>query len=187
MKVNMDKARAFANRRSWRAWLQKNHDEERELWLIYYKNHSGKPTISYDDSVEEALCFGWIDGIIQKIDEERFARRFTPRNPASKWSHANLVRMKRMQELGLVNPAAIVPSETTKIVAPRQQDLPIPTELKKALRDEKQARDFFESLAPSYRRMYVRWLLDAKRDETRLLRAQKAVSYLSAGKKMPFK
>lgn len=187
MKVNMDKARAFANRRSWRVWLQKNHDKERELWLIYYKNHSGKPTISYDDSIEEALCFGWIDGIIQKIDDERFARRFTPRNPASQWSQTNLLRITKMQELGLLSKAAIVPSATTRIVPQRQLDLPLPAELRKALRDQKQARDFLESLAPSYRRLYLRWILDAKRDQTRMLRAQKAVLYLSAGKKMPFK
>jgi uncharacterized protein YdeI (YjbR/CyaY-like superfamily) len=136
--------------------------------------------------VEEALCFGWIDGIIQKIDAERFARRFTPRRARSGWSVANIDRMKKLQKLGALSTAAIVPDSATNIVPPRQLDLPVPDELKKAFKREKNARKFFEQLAPSYRKQYVRWILSAKRDETRLRRVEKAIGFLSSGKKYPF-
>jgi uncharacterized protein YdeI (YjbR/CyaY-like superfamily) len=187
MKVNMDKAQPFATRRSWRAWLRKNHNKEQELWLIYYKKHTGKPTVSYNDSVEEALCFGWIDGITQRIDEERYALRFTPRRNGSAWSQSNIARMKKLQELGLLSKAAIVPTPETKVVPPRQIELPIPDELQTALRKNTKARRFFNSLAPSYRRLYVRWISSAKQDSTRLRRVNEAVALLAAGKKLPMK
>ena len=187
MKVNMDKAQAFATRRSWRAWLRKNHNKEQELWLIYYKKHTGKPTVSYNDSVEEALCFGWIDGITQRIDEERYALRFTPRRNGSAWSQSNIDRMKKLQELGLLSKAAIVPTPRTEVVPSRQIELPIPDELQTALRKNAKARGFFESLAPSYRRLYVRWISSAKQEQTRLRRVKEAVALLAAGKKLPMK
>jgi uncharacterized protein YdeI (YjbR/CyaY-like superfamily) len=85
-----------ANRDDWRAWLKENHDARKEVWLIYYKKQTGKPSISYDDSVEEALCFGWVDSIIKKIDDEKFARKFTPRTGKSTWSEANKKRVEKM-------------------------------------------------------------------------------------------
>ncbi len=183
----MDKAQSFETRKSWRAWLKKNHSKKQELWLMYYKKHTGKPTVSYTDSVEEALCFGWIDGITQRIDEERYALRFTPRRSRSAWSQSNLARMKKLEELGLLSPAAIVPTSKTKVVPSRQIELPIPHELQSALRKNKKARGFFESLAPSYRRLYVRWISSAKQEQTRLRRVKEAVALLAAGKKLPMK
>ena len=79
-----------ANREEWRCWLKANHAEVEEAWLVYYKKHTGKPTVSYPDSVEEALCFGWIDGLKKRIDDETYAHRFTPRRPGSKWSPLNI-------------------------------------------------------------------------------------------------
>lgn len=183
----MNKAQSFATRRSWRAWLKKNHDKEQELWLMYYKKHTGKPTVSYNDSVEEALCFGWIDGITQRIDEERYALRFTPRRPGSAWSQSNLARMKKLKELGLLTPAAVVPTPQTKVVSSSQIELPIPAEFQTALRKNTKARAFFNSLAPSYRRLYVRWISSAKQEQTHLRRVKEAVVLLAAGKKLPMK
>jgi uncharacterized protein YdeI (YjbR/CyaY-like superfamily) len=97
----------FANRNDWRQWLRENHDTEKEVWLIYYKTNTGKVTISYEDSVEEALCFGWVDSTIKKIDDRRFARKFTPRTSKSTWSEANkkrvekMIREGKMTEIGL--------------------------------------------------------------------------------------
>ncbi len=90
------------NRKQWRAWLQKNHDKEKEIWLIYYKKSSGKPSISYNDAVEEALCLGWIDSIEKGLDAERFAGRYTPRKPKSNWSLSNRERARRLIASGLM-------------------------------------------------------------------------------------
>ncbi|MBI4097898.1 MAG: hypothetical protein HY426_02555 [Candidatus Levybacteria bacterium] len=82
------------NRKQWRTWLEKNHDKEKEIWLVYYKKSSGKPSISYNDAVEEALCFGWIDSIEKSLDSDRFAGRYTPRKPKSNWSLSNRARAR---------------------------------------------------------------------------------------------
>ncbi|MBI2621863.1 MAG: hypothetical protein HYW63_04455 [Candidatus Levybacteria bacterium] len=86
------------SRKQWREWLEKNHDKEKEIWLVYYRKTSGKPTVSYDESVEEALCFGWIDSKEKSLDSERYAGRFTPRKPKSNWSPSNRARAKRLIE-----------------------------------------------------------------------------------------
>lgn len=84
------------NRKEWRAWLENNHQSKKEIWLIYYKKHTGKPSIPYSDAVEEAICFGWIDGQIKSLDEEKYTQRYTPRKPKSAWSEINIERAKRM-------------------------------------------------------------------------------------------
>jgi len=93
------------DRKTWRDWLEKNHDKEKEIWLVYYRKSSGKPTISYNDSVEEVLCFGWIDSKEISLDSERFAGRFTPRKPKSNWSESNRARAKKLTEQGLMTAA----------------------------------------------------------------------------------
>ncbi len=93
------------DRKVWRDWLFKNHDKEKEIWLVYYRKSTGKPTISYNDSVEEALCFGWIDSIEKGLDSERFMWRFTPRKPKSNWSESNRARAKRLIEENLMTDA----------------------------------------------------------------------------------
>ena len=177
----------FASPAEFREWMEKHHDQESELLVGYHKKHTGKPTVSYNDSVEEALCFGWIDGITQRIDDERYALRFTPRRSGSAWSQSNIVRMKKLQELGLLSKAAIVPTPETKVVPSRQIELPIPHELQVALRKDTKARGFFNSLAPSYRRLYLRWISSARQEQTRLRRVKEAVALLAAGKKLPMK
>ena len=91
----------FKDRKEWREWLSKNHNIEAGIWLVYYKKETGRTSIEYDDSVEEALCFGWIDSIIKKIDEEKYVRKFTPRKPNSRWSESNKRRVEKMiKEVG---------------------------------------------------------------------------------------
>ena len=90
------------SRAAWRNWLQKNHKARTEVWLVYYKKHTGKPTVTYDDAVEEALCFGWIDSTVRTIDDERYMQKFTPRRPGSVWSETNIKRARRMIDQGLM-------------------------------------------------------------------------------------
>ena len=115
------------DRREWRTWLQKNHDKCDEIWLIYYKKDSGKPRVPYEDAVEEALCFGWIDGKIKKIDEACFAQRFTPRRPRSSWNETNIQRAERLIAEGKMTPtglAAFNSKEGFSVVAPTRVTVP---------------------------------------------------------------
>jgi uncharacterized protein YdeI (YjbR/CyaY-like superfamily) len=92
-------------REAWRKWLQKHHDRETEVWLIFYKQHTGKPRVAYEDAVEEALCFGWIDSIVRRVDDECYMQKFTPRKPNSKWSDSNRARVKKLLKAGLMTEA----------------------------------------------------------------------------------
>jgi uncharacterized protein YdeI (YjbR/CyaY-like superfamily) len=169
-------------RSEWRAWLAKHHDRESEIWLVYSKKQSGRPRVAYSDAVEEALCFGWIDGITKPIDENRYAQRFTPRRERSNWSPLNrqrfarLVKEGRMTDAGLARrpakapPAGRTPSKT-------------PPYIVAALRRHPEAQRFFRELAPSYRRLYVRWIDSAKREETRQKRLREAISSLARKQK----
>lgn len=105
--MNITKTLYAKDRTQWRRWLEKNHDKEKEIWLVFYRKDSGKVSISYNDAVEEALCFGWIDSIEKGIDGERFAQRFTPRKPKSKWSETNKERVKKLIKEGKMTKAGL--------------------------------------------------------------------------------
>ena len=181
------------SRDDWRAWLRRNHDTKKELWLIYYKKHTGKPSIPYDDSVEEALCFGWIDSIIKKIDNEKFARKFTPRKAKSKWSEANKKRAKRMMKEGKMEEAGLAKIMEAKKggewfkTAPVRKELVIPLYVKEALAKNKKALDNFNNLAKSYKKQYIGWITSAKREETRIRRLAEAIQLLEKNDKLGMK
>src|SRR5256885_14789235 len=105
--MKISKTLYVTSRDDWRAWLEKNHETEKEVWLIYYKKHTNRPRIPYDDAVEEALCFGWIDSIVQKIDDERYAQKFTPRKSSSKWSESNKRRVRKLLQEGRMTQAGL--------------------------------------------------------------------------------
>lgn len=243
-----------ASREEWRAWLMKHHQSETEVWLIYYKKHTGRPRIPYDHAVEEALCFGWIDSIGKRMDDERFAQKFTPRRDRTNWSALNqrrlrkLIREGRMTEAGLavVDPAILgaatrakestgeveIPRfvkqalmanakawenfqsltlsrrgaylrlimdakqeatrerrlrEAIALLAGSQGEADIPRFVKKALTANPKAWAYFQSLAPSYRRHYVGWIMHAKQEATRERRLREAVSLLAQHKKLGLK
>lgn len=163
----------ITERDEWRTWLRKNGKSKKEIWLIYYKKHSGKPRIPYDDAVEEALCFGWIDSTIKRIDEDRYCQKFTPRNIKSVWSELNIKRARKMIKAGRMtdNGLALFKARNKRAGKSGRPDsaelLEIPAELYKELAKNKKARDNFNNFAPGYRRMYIGWILSAKRDETR--------------------
>jgi uncharacterized protein YdeI (YjbR/CyaY-like superfamily) len=172
----------FTDRKDWREWLEKHHSSEQEIWLIYYKKHSGKPRIAYNDAVEEALCFGWIDGKIKKINEDYYIQRFTPRRPGSRWSKYNIDRVRKLSNEGLMMPAGIkayqvVLDEPDLIYENKSNGDPvIPDDLITALLNNPAAYDNFLSFPPSTRRLYIEWLNSARKAETRPRRIERIVS-----------
>jgi uncharacterized protein YdeI (YjbR/CyaY-like superfamily) len=180
-------------RADWRSWLAANHDREAEIWLVYNKRHTGEPRVEYDDAVEEALCFGWIDSIVRTIDENRYAQKFTPRKAKSKWSASNRERFARMVREGKMTPAGLAkappPLEGPAAeMAPAQRvGNAVPGYIEGALRANRAAWTNFSNLAPSYRRLYVGWIEDAKKEETRRKRLAEAVLLLEQGKKLGLK
>ncbi len=175
-------------RERWRAWLANHHDSESEVWLVFNKRHAGRPSISYDDAVEEALCFGWIDSIIRRLDDKRYARKFTPRRPDSRWSTSNRQRYAALQARGLLTPAGLQRAPTGRSYdAPRPSASAVPKYIQQALRTRPAAWNHFERLAPSYRRMYVAWIDAAKRPETKQRRLREAMELLAAGRKLGLK
>ena len=172
----------------WRRWLAENHAKESEVWLIFYKQHTGKPSIDYADAVDEALCFGWIDSLIRRLDDARYARKFTPRKLDSKWSTANRQRFAQLKTDGRLMPPGINRPPTERSGdAPRPSLSEIPLYIQEALSSQPVAARFFETLAPSYRRMYIGWIESAKQPATKMRRLQEAISMLVAGKKLGLK
>jgi len=180
------------SRDEWRAWLANHHESETEVWLISYKKQSGQPRIPYDHAVEEALCFGWIDSIVKRIDDEKFAQKFTPRRDCTKWSALNkrrvrkLIREGRMTEAGRAKIDLAVLDEEPQ-AKQKKGDLDLPRFVKQALIASPRAWEHFQSLAPSYRRNCIGWIMDAKREETRQRRLREAVSLLEQNKKLGLK
>ena len=182
-------------REAWRAWLEQNHDRESEIWLIFYKKHSGQPRLPYDDAVEEALCFGWIDSTLKRMDDEKYAQKFTPRRNTNKWSELNKRRATRMIQTGRMTPAGLAKLGDALATQPgvetgsggRKRPLELPKDLQQTLMTNPVAWENFNRLAPSHRRNYVGWILDAKRDETRQRRLQEAIQLLAQNKKLGMK
>lgn len=179
----------FENRESWRAWLQKNHDTVSEVWLVFYKKHTVLPNITYDAAVEEALCFGWIDSLIKRLDDDRYARKFTPRTDTAKWSAANLKRVQHLIESGRMTEVGLakIPPDVKPLPPVQSRPVAPPDFFEEALAEHPAAKNFFEGLAPSYRRNFIHWVCSAKREETRKRRLDEAISLLSAGKKLGMK
>lgn len=171
--------------KEWRGWLAENHTSAKEVWLIFYKKHTGKPCPSYNEAVEEALCFGWVDSIKRGIDDERYAFKFTPRKPSSGWSPSNITRARKLIGEGKMTPAGMKLVEAAK--ASGAWDNPVipptfemPPEFKKMLAENKVAGAFFETLSPSQKKQYIGWIASAKRDETRQKRLRKALQMLKS-------
>lgn len=152
------------NRREWRSWLAENHRKASEIWLIYYRKASGKARIPYDDAVEEALCYGWIDSIVKSVDEDRFAQRFTPRRAGSKLSDLNrervrrLVKAKRMTRVGLASLGESFDLERDMAPEPEWQ---VPEAILARLREDPVVWANYQSFPEAYRRVRVGWIAAA--------------------------
>ena len=179
----------FENRAEWRAWLEENHATADEIWLVHYKKHTGKPGLTLADAVEEALCFGWIDGVLKPIDDEKYALRYSPRRKGSVWSETNkrrvakLIRQGYMTEAGLAKVREAKTNGEWRAAALREDAANIPDDLKQALKTNAQARRHFDRLAPSRKRQYIYWITSAKTDKTRQRRIQETVKLVAANKK----
>lgn len=178
----------LTDRVAWRLWLEEHHHGKREVWLLFYKKHTGKPCIPYDDAVEEALCFGWIDSVVKRIDDERYAQKFTPRRPGGNWSESNRRRVRkliaegRMTDAGLatIDPAIVSEEPPAK---PARRALVVPRFIKQALMADPEAWAYFQAQPPSHRREYISWITEAKKDETRARRLRETIALLKKERK----
>lgn len=182
-----------ANREKWRQWLDQNHARQNEIWLLFFKKKKGKAQITYDEAVEEALCFGWIDSIIQRIDDDTYVRKFSPRK-GGKWSALNkrravsMIREGKMTEAGLATINFTDAEDDYGRTAERaQRNLVLPSFLRKEFKRHPQAWSNFQGLAPSYRRNYIGWIAAAKTDETRNKRVKEAIALLAKNEKLGMK
>ena len=182
-----------ASRAEWRRWLARNHASSSGVWLVFRKAHAGGPALSYDDSVEEALCFGWVDSLIRRLDESRYARKFTPRKPESRWSKSNKARAENMIDAGLMTPRGLALVEDARSTGEwAKADVPptapgTPDELVVALEADRAAKAYFDSLSPSLRKQYTAWIGSAKRADTRARRAKELTAVLARGERLGLK
>jgi uncharacterized protein YdeI (YjbR/CyaY-like superfamily) len=175
------------SRRQWRAWLAKHGTSSRGVWVVFYKAHTGRKSIPYEHMIREALCFGWIDSLVKRLDDDRYAIKVTPRKPTSKWSALNRTRWSELNAAGLLRPAGVAAAPTGNIYASRPVVPVLPTYIAKALKADRNAWKFFQTLAPYQRRNFVVWIHMAKRPETREKRIRESIELLAAGKKLGLK
>jgi uncharacterized protein YdeI (YjbR/CyaY-like superfamily) len=174
-------------RRHWRQWLAQHHASSPGVWLIRHKQHTGVESMPYDDVVREALCFGWVDSLVKRLDDDRFAIKITPRKPTSKWSDINRKRWKELEAAGLLAEPGLAAPPTANRYAPRPTIPELPAYIAKAFKTDPRAWRHFQALAATYRRHYVVWIHMAKRPETREKRIRESIDLLSAGKKLGLK
>ncbi len=185
-----DSPRFFATPADLRSWLARNHDRSDELWVGYYKKATGLASITWPESVDEALCFGWIDGIRKAHDEQSYKIRFTPRRKGSHWSARNLGRMEHLMAEGLVAEAGLAAfrardPEKEKRASYEQKTVDLPPEYEQRLRAEPDAWDYFRNARPSYRKQVTWWVVSAKREETRLRRLGILIESSARGEVIP--
>ena len=178
------------NRNDFRKWLVMHHDSEDKVSVIVYKKHTGKSFPSHRELMEEAICFGWIDTILRKLDENRYIRTFSRRNKNSKWSDNTLGYGKQLIERGKMTPSGLkfykegLMKPTHDFGIPKNPDIPV--ELKKALDKNKKAKDNFEKYSASLKKVFYRWILRGKREETRIKRIKITVEKAKVGNKDVF-
>jgi uncharacterized protein YdeI (YjbR/CyaY-like superfamily) len=183
------KPKFFRTPADFRTWLEKNHATATELWVGFYTKDSGKPSITWPESVDQALCFGWIDGIRKRVDEISYQIRFTPRRRGSIWSAINLkrakelVRQKQMRPTGLRAFAARIENKSG-IYSYEQRSTELNQPYAKLLKKNKAAWNFFEQQPPFYRKMIGWWIISAKKEETRTARLAKLISESAKGKRL---
>lgn len=174
------------NRSEWRKWLAQNSKTKDSVWLIIYHKKAGVDSIYYDEAVEEALCFGWIDSKPNKRDQESYYLFFAKRKPKSNWSKAYRERVDRMMKLNQMTPEGLKMVELAKetgtwLALTEVQDSILPEDLKKALAKNKVAKEHFEQFPPSSKRIILEWILNAKKEETRLKRITETVELAAKG------
>ena len=191
MPPRASKPQFFASLAAWRAWLEKCHAEADELWVGFYKRDSGRPSITWPESVDGALCFGWIDGVRKSIDAVSYKIRFTPRKPRSVWSAINIKRATELSESRLMHPAGVAAFERrdndrSAIYAYEQRKTAkLPSAFEKRFRKQIDAWKFFQSQPPWYQRTSTYWVISAKKEETRTKRLATLIDCSARKKKIP--
>lgn len=180
----------FKTPADFRAWLEKNFDQIDEQWVGYYKKATKIPSITWPESVDQALCFGWIDGLRKSIDEKSYKIRFTPRRPASNWSAVNINRINELIKEGLVQPAGLAAFERrredkSRIYAYENKPATLKEEYESEFRKHAKAWSYFQNMAPYYRKMMINWVMSAKREETRLRRLGILIQSSEENQKIP--
>ena len=187
--MKMERTLQVSTRAEWRTWLAQNARTQNDVWLVFSKAHTSQPALPYEDLVEEALCFGWIDSLIQRIDEEHYGRLFTPRRPGSPWSEVNKRRLFKMVKVGLMTEAGLelfpfpIPQDDPG-PAPKRVIPALSADLEAVLRGNPTAWENFQKLPPSAQRLYSGWIMSAKKEETRWKRLQEAIGLLEQGKRL---
>lgn len=179
----------FPTQKHLRKWFEKNHKKEKELLAGFYKVSSGKPSVTWSQSVDEALCFGWIDGIRRSVDEESYCIRFTPRNPKSNWSAINIRKVEELTKLGLMKPEGLKAfsyrkEEKSKIYAYENPEVQLDKSFEKLSKANKKAWAFYQTTTPTYRKITARWVMSAKQESTRLKRLEELIRDCEIGKKI---
>jgi len=174
-------------RAAWRKWLAEHHAASPGVWLVRHKQHTRVAAMSHAELVDEALCFGWVDSLIKRLDDDRFAVKVTPRKPSSKWSDKNRKRWKELRAAGRLALPGVAAAPTVNRYAARPRVPQLPGYVAQAIRANAKAWRFFQSLAPTYRRDFVVWIHVAKRPETRAKRLRESIALLAAGEKLGLK
>jgi uncharacterized protein YdeI (YjbR/CyaY-like superfamily) len=173
--------------RQWRTWLATHHASSPGVWLVFHKDHTGVPSIPYEDCVREALCYGWIDSLIKRLDDDRFARKLTPRKPTSKWSDINRARWAELKAAGALQPAGLAASPTGNRYGPKPVIPELPAYVEKAFKANAKAWTNFQAMTPRQRRNFVVWIHIAKREETREKRIRESIRLLARGEQLGLK
>jgi uncharacterized protein YdeI (YjbR/CyaY-like superfamily) len=169
------------------AWLDEHHETDTEVYVGYWKKHTGKPSLTWSEAVDQALCFGWIDGRVNRIDDERHMQRFTPRRPGSNWSKINVEKVAKLKELGLMRPAGLAAygqrtNGKTGVYSFERGTTELPPEYEQRLRANRAASEYFDSRPPWYRRTAIHLVMSAKREETRERRLEQLIDDSAAGR-----
>jgi uncharacterized protein YdeI (YjbR/CyaY-like superfamily) len=180
----------FPTQSDLRKWFTRNHKKADEFWVGYYKKNTGKPSITWQESVDEALCFGWIDGIRKSINEESYKIRFTPRRKGSNWSAVNIKRIKELIKFGLVKPAGLEvfknrDAKKDEQYSFEQQKVELPKTFEKKIKANSKAWEYFIKLPPYAKRLSTWWVISAKREETKLKRLDILIQCSEEGRKIP--
>ena len=179
----------FATPGDFRAWLTAHHGTEAMLWVGFHKRSTGRPGITWPESVDQALCFGWIDGIRKSVDENSYTNRFTPRKPTSNWSKVNIAKVAKLTEQGLMMPAGLRAFEArdearSGLYSFEQRPQELPPEYAERFQQNASAWAFFQAQPPGYRRLVTHWVLSAKREETRLKRLATLIADSEHGRRI---
>ena len=179
----------FASPAAFRRWLAKNHAIAKELWVGFHKRGTGTPSLTWPQSVDEALCFGWIDGIRKRVDDDRYTIRFTPRRPTSIWSAINIARVKELQKQRRMTPAGLAAfakrdEKKSAIYSYENRPRTLSPEYEKELRKNARAATFFDALPPAFKKLMAFYVMSAKKEETRRTRLAKLIAASAAGKRL---